>query len=81
MVKIRLARFGRKGRPFYRIVVANSTAPRDGSHKCVLGTYDPLDHTSSRFKIDLKLFDYWVGVGAHPTDVVSRIVKNIRSSS
>ena len=82
MLKIRLMRLGRKKKPCYRIVVANSLAPRDGSHKCVLGTYAPLlpKDDPSRFKIDLEKFKYWVSVGALQTDTIKRLMKTVQMS-
>ena len=46
MIKIRLARLGRKKRPFYRVVATNSRSPRDGKFLEILGTYDPLQEPS-----------------------------------
>ena len=71
--KIRLARHGRKGRPFYHVVIADSRAPRDGRYIEKIGTYDPNTNPAT---IDLK-FDralYWLQVGAQPTDTASRIL-------
>ena len=75
-VKVRLARLGRKKKPFYRIVVANSEAPRDGKFLEVVGTYDPLkDPVEVSIKYD-KL-QQWLDKGAKPTDTVkSLLVKN-----
>lgn len=72
-VRIRLTRMGRKKKPFYRIVAANSEAPRDGKFLEVVGTYDPLqDPVSVTFHQD-KL-DYWLGRGAKPTDTVKSLI-------
>ena len=70
MLKIRLSRQGSKKRPFYRIVVANSTSPRDGRHIELLGTYNPLlaKNDNSRVKINLERVKYWLSKGAKPTD-------------
>ena len=71
--KIRLARHGRKGRPFYHVVVADSRAPRDGKFIEKIGTYNPNTNPAT---IDLK-FDralYWLQVGAQPTDTAKRIL-------
>ncbi|MDF1578122.1 MAG: 30S ribosomal protein S16 [Desulfurivibrionaceae bacterium] len=72
-VKVRLARFGRKKRPFYRIVVANSEAPRDGKFLEIVGTYDPLkDPAEVVIKHDkLKT---WLDRGAKPTDTVKSLL-------
>ncbi|MBU0991673.1 MAG: 30S ribosomal protein S16 [Proteobacteria bacterium] len=73
-VKIRLARRGAKKKPFYRIVVADGEAPRDGRFLEVLGTYDPLkDPAQVVFKKDR--VDYWMGEGAQPTETVKSLFK------
>ena len=72
-VKVRLARLGRKKKPFYRIVVANSEAPRDGKFLEVVGTYDPLkDPVEVVIKHD-KL-QQWLDRGAKPTDTVKSLL-------
>lgn len=77
-VRIRLTRRGAKKKPFYRIVVADSEAPRDGRFIEVLGTYDPRKKPS---EITMKMdkVNYWLAKGALPTAVVSNLIK--RSSS
>ncbi len=74
MVKIRLARGGRKKRPFYRIVVASSEAPRDGRFIERIGTYNPLPVTAE-VMIDKERLQYWLGQGAKPTDTVANLIK------
>ena len=73
-VKIRLRREGRKKAPTYRIVVADSTRPRDGRFIEVIGTYDPRKKENS---VSLKndRADHWLGVGAQPTDTVRSILR------
>jgi small subunit ribosomal protein S16 len=71
MLKIRLARGGRKNVPFYRIVVANSTSPRDGKFIEKIGTYNPLVETENRFTIKKERAEYWLSVGAKPTDRIA----------
>ena len=72
-VKVRLARLGRKKKPFYRIVVANSEAPRDGKFLEVVATYDPLkDPVEVVIKHD-KL-QQWLDRGAKPTDTVKSLL-------
>ncbi len=73
-VKIRLRRMGQKKKPFYRIVVADSRAPRNG--KCIdeIGTYDP-NCEPSAFKVDEEKARKWLSVGAQPTEVVGKILK------
>eukprot|EP00879_Flechtneria_rotunda_P014162 GHRR01014798.1.p1 GENE.GHRR01014798.1~~GHRR01014798.1.p1 ORF type:complete len:104 (+),score=28.31 GHRR01014798.1:105-416(+) len=73
LLRIRLARFGRKNLPFYRLVVAPQRAPRDGKHLEVLGWYDPHPAADGNKHIGLK-FDkvkYWLAVGAQPSDRVA----------
>lgn len=72
-LKIRLARGGRKHAPFYKIVVANSTAPRDGDFIEKVGTYNPLlqSDSESRVTINKERVEYWLGTGAKPTERVS----------
>lgn len=73
-VKIRLTRKGSKKKPFYRIVAADSQAPRDGSFLEVLGTYDPMSDPAG---IELKKdrVTYWLEKGALPTGTVKQILK------
>jgi len=71
--KIRLQRHGSKKRPFYFIVVANSTAPRDGKFIEKLGTYNPLTIPAS-IRIDRDRSLYWLQQGAEPTNTVRRIM-------
>ncbi len=73
--KIRLQRGGHKGYAFYRIVIADARAPRDGRFTEKIGTYNPNTNPAT---VDLN-FDralYWVEVGAQPTDTVRNILKN-----
>jgi small subunit ribosomal protein S16 len=74
-VKIRLARHGKKGYPFYHIVVANSRSPRDGRFIEKLGTYNPNTNPATiELKSDRAL--YWLGVGALPTDTCRVILSH-----
>ena len=74
MVKIRLARFGRRKRPFYRIVVTDSRRRRDSGFIEVVGYYNPLTNPKE-IKIDLERVNYWLGVGAQMSDRVSKLKK------
>ena len=74
MVKIRLRRMGAKKAPFYRIVVADSRAPRDGRFIEELGTYNP-SADSEKLKIDMDRVQYWISNGAQPTDTVRGLMK------
>ena len=75
-VKIRLARGGTKKRPFYRVVAADERAPRDGRFIEKLGTYNPLlaADNAERVKLDLERIQYWLSMGAQPTDRVLRFL-------
>lgn len=79
-VKVRLSRAGGKHRPFYRIVIADERAPRDGAFLEQVGTYDPKQEPS---KVDLKKdrIDYWLGKGAVPTRTVGEIIRRAVKSS
>ena len=71
-VKIRLNRMGAKKNPFYRIVVADSRAPRDGRFIEVLGNYDPSQNPAVVQVDEEKVLD-WMGKGAQPTDTVKNL--------
>ena len=73
-VKIRLKRMGQKKAPFYRIVVADSRAPRDGKFIAEIGTYDPTK-TSSTFTINAEEAKKWISNGAQPTETVAGLFK------
>ena len=75
-LKIRLARGGSKKRPYYRIVVAQATAPRDGSFIEKVGTFNPLlaRDDAERVKLDADRIKHWLSVGAQPTDRVARFL-------
>ncbi|MGL9717487.1 MAG: 30S ribosomal protein S16 [Wolbachia sp.] len=76
-VKIRLARFGAKKRPFYRIVVADSRAPRDGRFIERIGQYDPMLPKDNKNRIVIKAdrLKYWLNVGAQATERVLWFIK------
>ena len=71
-VKIRLNRMGAKKNPFYRIVVADSRAPRDGRFIEVLGNYDPSQNPAVVNVDEEKVLD-WMGKGAQPTATVKNL--------
>ncbi|WBO21428.1 30S ribosomal protein S16 [Sphingomonas abietis] len=75
-VSIRLSRGGSKKRPYYRIVVANSTAPRDGHFLEKIGTYNPMlaKDDEKRVVLDTERAKHWISVGAQPTDRVARFL-------
>ena len=73
MLRIRLRRVGKKGKPSYRIVVAEAKAPRDGAYVEWIGNYDPMvDPPAVSIKADRAL--EWLGKGAQPSDAVRRIL-------
>lgn len=76
-VKIRLTRLGAKKKPFYRVVIANSTSPRDGKFIEIIGTYDPMlaKENENRIKLKQDRVSYWLSVGAKPTDRVAKLIK------
>jgi small subunit ribosomal protein S16 len=74
LVKIRLTRLGAHKRPFYRVVVTDSRARRDGPFIEILGTYDPLKEPSE-VKIDLEKAKTWLQHGAQPTDKVKKLMQ------
>jgi small subunit ribosomal protein S16 len=71
--KIRLQRYGKKGQPFYHIVIADGRAPRDGKFIEKIGTYNPLTRPAD-IQIDFDKALYWVTTGAQPTDTVKAIL-------
>ena len=73
MLKIRLRRTGARKRPSYRIVVAESTAPRDGKYVEIIGTYDPLTDPAT-IKLDGDRAKHWISVGAQPTERVVKLM-------
>lgn len=75
-LKIRLARGGAKKRPYYRIVVADARSPRDGRFVEKVGTYNPMlpRENEDRIRLDKERIQYWLGVGAQPTDRVARFL-------
>jgi small subunit ribosomal protein S16 len=72
-VRIRLRRMGAKKRPFYRVVVADSRAPRDGRFIETLGTYNPLI-TPAEVKLNAEKVQLWLSRGAQPSDTVRRLL-------
>lgn len=73
-VRIRLTRKGRKKQPFYRIVVADSEAPRDGKFLDIVGVYDPMQNPAV-VNIDSEKIDAWMKKGALPTETVASLLK------
>ncbi len=78
-VKIRLKREGSKGRPHFRVVVADGRAPKEGKIIEALGTYDPLAE-GNNCKIDVEKADAWISKGAQPSDTVRSLLKKARKA-
>ena len=72
-VKLRLKRMGSKRKPFYRIVAADSRAPRDGRFIEIIGTYNPTTNTAS-VVLNEELATKWLKEGAQPSDTVRNIL-------
>jgi small subunit ribosomal protein S16 len=79
-VKLRLARFGAKKKPIYRVVATDSVSPRDGRFLEVLGTYDPRNKEGG-LNLDLEKMNNWISKGAQPTNTVRKIMKQAAKSS
>lgn len=80
MVKIRLARRGNKKRPYYHIVAADARAPRDGKFIEKLGFYNPMDK-NNYVGMELERIDYWLSVGAQPTERVGKLIEIAKKNS
>ena len=74
MLKLRLRRMGAKKRPSYRIVVAESSAPRDGKFIEIIGLYDPLTDPAT-IRLNEERAKHWLSVGAQPTETVRDILR------
>ena len=72
--KIRLARFGSKKNPIYRVVVTDARAPRDGRFIEIIGRYNPQTNPST-IELDEEKVRDWMSKGAQPTDTVRRLIK------
>ena len=79
-VKIRLARHGAKKRPYYRVVVADSRARRDGRFIEQVGRYNPLT-TPKTIDLDLEKVDAWIAKGAQPTNAVAHLIDVVRTGA
>lgn len=77
---IRLRRHGSRKKPFYRIVVADSRAPRDGRFVEQVGTYDPA-FDPPRVTIKKEVADRWMKAGAKPSDTVRKLIKRSEAAS
>lgn len=75
MLSIRLARFGKKKMPTYRIVVTDKRRPRNGRFVEIVGTYDPLKKPAE-IKLEVERIKYWLSCGAQPSDTVRSFIRN-----
>ena len=75
-VKMRLSRGGSKKRPYYYVIIAQATSPRDGRYIEQIGTFDPMlkKDNPERVKLQAERVKHWLGVGAQPTDRVMRLL-------
>lgn len=80
MVKIRLKRIGTKKRPFYRVVVMDSRAPRDGRTLEEVGTYHPISEEGKQTEFNVDRIKEWIGKGAQPTLTVKRLLAKAKVS-
>ncbi|MDP2671396.1 MAG: 30S ribosomal protein S16 [bacterium] len=76
MVKIRLSRVGSKNQAKYRIISADESSPRDGKFLEILGNYDPTVNPP-KIQVNKDRFDYWISVGAQPTEAVASLIKKL----
>ena len=83
MIVIRLARGGRKKKPFYRVVVADKRSPRDGRFIERLGHYNPVFNLEGdqELRLDLERVEYWVGQGAQISPRVKQLITRQRRSA
>lgn len=75
VLMIRLARFGKKKMPTYRVVVTDKRRPRNGRFVEVVGTYDPLKKPAV-LNLNAERIKYWLGCGAQPSDTVRSFLRN-----
>ena len=74
MLAISLMRMGAKGKPYYRVVVKEKRSKRDGKYLEQLGTYNPMTNPAE-IKLNQERVQYWVGVGAQPTQTVASLIR------
>jgi len=77
-----MKKMGRTHRPFYRICIMDSRKPRDGKTIEEVGTYDPMvREKSERVTVNMERVDYWLSVGAQPTEKVGVLLRKVRENS
>ena len=80
MLMIRLARFGKKKHPFYRVVVTEKARPRNGRFVEIVGTYDP-QKKPALVEMDSERVQYWLSKGAQPSDTVRSMIRKPKPAS
>ena len=76
MIRIRLMRLGAKKKPFYRVVVADAKARRNGPYIEIIGTYNP-KNDPPEINLNIERVNYWIGKGAQPSDTVKNLIKSV----
>ncbi|MDR0476703.1 MAG: 30S ribosomal protein S16 [Desulfobulbaceae bacterium] len=79
-VRIRLTRLGRKKKPSYRIIVADSQSPRDGKFLDIVGTYDPCQNPAA-VTLKSEKIEEWLNKGALPSDTVASILRRHKATA
>jgi len=80
MLKIKLARFGKRNQPHYRIVINEARTKRDGKYIALVGHYAPTQ-TPKILKIDMEVYNKWIEKGAQPTKTVASLAKRFESGN
>lgn len=80
MLRIKLARFGKKNQPHYRIVVTERKSKRDGQYQAQVGTYVPTQEPKI-LQIDMEALNAWIVKGAQPTDTVQNLIERFKSGN
>lgn len=80
MLKIKLARFGKRHQPHYRIVVNEARDKRDGSYVAAIGRYVPT-FTPKILEVDMEAYKGWLAKGAQPTDTVAGLIKRLETGN
>ena len=77
-VRIRLARYGKRNSPFYRVVVQDREKPRNGRFLEIVGTFNPKEKGSDkRCQFNKERVEYWLGKGATPSETVAQLIKTL----
>ena len=81
-VRIRMKKMGRRHRPFFRVCVMDARKPRDGKSIEEVGHYDPMVRDKSqRIKLNMDRIDYWMSVGAQPSEKVAALIKKAKTGT